>query len=106
MGKDGAAPVVGGDVEEASRRLGSHVPEVARGGGAWRREAGRWRWLLPAQGGRCPVGPVLGQKAGGPKWAIAMAGQKKLKITYGLQRSTGRIEMGRERKNIIIFAIF
>jgi hypothetical protein len=32
--------------------------------------------------------------------------KKKLEITYGLQRSTGRIEMGRERKNIIVFAIF
>jgi hypothetical protein len=46
---------------------------------------------------------------GGPRWAIAMAGrknEKKLEITYGLQRSTGRIEMGRERKNIIVFTIF
>jgi hypothetical protein len=43
MGKEGAAPILGGEVEEASWCLGSHVPEVARGGGgrAWRREAGR-----------------------------------------------------------------
>jgi hypothetical protein len=32
--------------------------------------------------------------------------KRKPEITYGLQRSTGRIEMGRERKNIIIFTIF
>jgi hypothetical protein len=30
----------------------------------------------------------------------------KPEITYGLQRSTSRIEMGRERKNMIVFAIF
>jgi hypothetical protein len=28
-----AAPVAGGEVVEASWHLGSHVPEVARGGG-------------------------------------------------------------------------
>jgi hypothetical protein len=32
--------------------------------------------------------------------------KRKPEITYGLQRSTGRIEMGRERKNIMIFTIF
>jgi hypothetical protein len=52
------------------------------------------------------LGRYWATRPGGPKWAIAMAGQKKLEITYGLQRSTGRIEMGRERKNIIVFAIF
>jgi hypothetical protein len=80
MGKEGAAPVVGGDVEEASRRLGSHVPEVARGGGVgrvWQREAGRRRWLLPAQGGRRPVGPVLGHKAGWAKMGYCNGRPKK-----------------------------
>jgi hypothetical protein len=28
------------------------------------------------------------------------------KITDGLQGNTGRIEMGREKKNIIVFTIF
>jgi hypothetical protein len=66
-----AAPVAGGEVVEASWHLGSHVPEVARGGGAWQREAGRRRWMLLAQGGRRSVGPVLGPKAG---WAVFFAG--------------------------------
>jgi hypothetical protein len=71
MVKDGAAPVAGGEVEEASWCLSSHVPEVARGGRAWRREAGRRRWLLLAEGGRRSVGPVLGHKA---EWAVFFDG--------------------------------
>jgi hypothetical protein len=71
MGKEGATPIVGGEVKEASWCLGSHVLEVAKGGGAWRREAGRRRWLLLAQGGRCPTRPVLGHKA---RWAVFFAG--------------------------------
>jgi hypothetical protein len=65
------APVAGGEVEEASWRLGSHVPRVARGGWAWQSEVGRQWWLLLAQGGRRPAGPVLGHKAG---WVIFFAG--------------------------------
>jgi hypothetical protein len=42
------ASVVGGEEEEASWRLGSHAPEVARGERAWRREASR-RWQLEDQ---------------------------------------------------------
>jgi hypothetical protein len=39
MGKDVAAPVAGGEVEEASWRLGSHVPEpVGCGGCCWLKE--------------------------------------------------------------------
>jgi hypothetical protein len=41
MGKEGVVPVAGGEVEEASWRLGSHVLEVARGGRVWWHEAGR-----------------------------------------------------------------
>jgi hypothetical protein len=68
---EGAAPIAGGEVEEALWRLGSHVLEVARGGQAWRHEASRWQWLLLAQGGRHPAGPVLGHKVG---WAIFFTG--------------------------------
>jgi hypothetical protein len=44
-----------------------------------------------------------------PRWVVALAGWKmkrNMEIIDGLQGNTGRIEMGRERKNIIVFAIF
>jgi hypothetical protein len=64
-----------------------------------RRRCRRWAKLGPKQkqAGRLDGPP----RRGGPRWANAMAGRKmkkKLERTYGLQRSTGRIEMGREMK--------
>jgi hypothetical protein len=67
----GRAPVAGGEEEEESWHLGSHVPEVARGERAWRCEVGQRQWLLLTQGGRRPARPVLGHKTG---WAIFFAG--------------------------------
>jgi hypothetical protein len=67
----GGAPVARGEEEETSWHLGSHAPEVARGEQAWWHEASWRQWLLLAQGGRRPTGPVLGHKVG---WAIFFAG--------------------------------
>jgi hypothetical protein len=84
----GAVPVAGGEVEEAPWCLGSHVPEVARGG-AWRREAGRRRWLLLAQGGRRPAGTVLGDKAGLAVFFAGLAQQGEVGEMGGLHRGLG-----------------
>jgi hypothetical protein len=84
MGKEGAAPVVGGEVEEASWRLGSHVLEVARGGreGVKPVGGGGCCWLKEedARLGRCwatrPVGHLLrwagkARSGGRDVWAVS-----------------------------------
>jgi hypothetical protein len=92
MGKEGAAPVVGGEVEEASWRLGSHVPEVARGGGGERGSVkpvggGGCCWLKEedARLGRCwatrPMGRLLrwagaARRGGRDGWAASRTGPK------------------------------
>jgi hypothetical protein len=76
-------------VEEASWRLGSHVPEVVRGGRAWRREAGQRRWLLLAQGGRRPAGPVLGHKVGCAVFFAGLAWQGEEGEMGGLHHGLG-----------------
>jgi hypothetical protein len=60
--------------EKWRRHRGVSVPMCRRWpeeGRAWGCGAGRWGWLLLAQGGRRSVGPVLGHKAG---WAVLFAG--------------------------------
>jgi hypothetical protein len=47
-------------------------------------------------------------RLGRARWKMNWAGKMKRKsgVADGLQGNTGRIEMGRERKNIIVFTIF
>jgi hypothetical protein len=58
------------------------------------------------------VGPKEKEKwATMARWAELLRWQagklkRKPEITYGLHRSMGQNEMGRERKKIIVFAIF
>jgi hypothetical protein len=83
-------PVAEGEVEEASWRLGSHVPEVARGGGRGGVKlvnGGGCCWLKEedARLGRCwatrPVGRLLhwagvARRGGRDGWAASRTGPK------------------------------
>jgi hypothetical protein len=69
--RDGVASVVGGEEEEASWRLGSHVLEVARGERSWRQLTDR-RWKMKEVWARWAASPGL---AGSIKKAEALLGR-------------------------------